>query len=118
MLSNVQSKYFSLLANSLRQSVVVSVNEEKDNLSSLWQLLNIFKNCFPIDSVTFIVIVTESDGSGSVDSFVSHAKTLHNGLDAHIVRERPMESLSLMTLCMHHIIVDSALSFWGLLRYA
>jgi hypothetical protein len=92
------------------------VNEEKDNISSLWQLLDIFKKCFPIESVTFIVIVAESDGSGTVDLFVSQAKALHDGLDAHIFREQPLESLLLMTMCMHHIIVDSALSFWGLLR--
>jgi hypothetical protein len=61
------------------------------------------------------MVASASDGV-SVNSFMSLAKDRLPGLDAHVIHEQPLESLLLMTLCQHHVIIDSTLGFWGMMK--
>jgi hypothetical protein len=90
------------------------MREDINDFDVMDRLMTIFESSFPIDSVVYLVIVTESDLNGNVDSFVSRARSRIIGLSAHVIREQPLESLLLMTLCRHHVVINSTLGFWGL----
>jgi hypothetical protein len=90
--------------------IPVNLTPDEQLAASSWYL-RVLEAAFDHEKVTFMVFSEETD---RLMSLLSHAQALVPKLRFVVLNEDFATTLAMMSICQHHIVAESALSFWGL----
>jgi hypothetical protein len=113
MLRYIKSRLSSLLVNGAELVsfyIPVHLTPDEQLAASSWYL-RVLEAAFDHEKVIFMVFSEETD---RLMPLLSHAQALVPKLRFVILNEDFATTLAMMNICQHHIVAESALSFWGL----